>query len=266
MSTIRESSSFASTGFALTEQSAVEQVNGLIEVQCRFVTTASRRDSFAAQFYPDSPPPKHPPCVNPAELVTNRLYMRQRSIKQENGLVTIDAQYVGAWQRAGYAGYYMTSERSGPFIGITAYAVAYLAPGEPRLFVKTQPVSRLYWWEYFVNEITVEYTQIGNEASAALPTFAQEDLWVYNKLIEASGTNASLSHTKDVVFGSQLGTLQGTGAGTIVYAPNYSLTVTSAPARPEWLNTYIGPTPIGTEEPTAFITPTVRIKKVRYSL
>ena len=102
-SIVHRSPSFAARGFAIVSHSAVEQVNGLIEVQCRYVTTANRAADFSSKFYPDAPPPLHPPCVQTADLITGRLYMRNRQISQANGLVTVDAEYVGGFIRQGGA-------------------------------------------------------------------------------------------------------------------------------------------------------------------
>jgi hypothetical protein len=249
-SLIVSSPSFAARGFALTEHSAVEQSNGLLEARVRYVTTVANRDQFAARFFPDAPPPIHPPCVNASELVTGRLYMVNRSISQANGLVTVDAEYAGAWQRQGASGYYLTQDRTGPFKGSTIYSIGSFELGEVTIFFNDIPATRIYNFDYYINETVVEYAQVGNTPPLGLPTFGFEDLFVFLKLTGAFGANASIQHGQDIIFGSQLSIFP---AGVVL------------PARPETLIKDVQePKPV--EEPAIFITPTVRIKKIRYAV
>jgi hypothetical protein len=109
-STIIGSTSWNSTGLVLSAQSAQEQVTGLVNVQVTYVAPVTKQSQASAKFYTDAPPPIFPSVVLRSELVTNNLYLVDRTIERANGLLTIQANYVGALQRAGFKGYYLREQ------------------------------------------------------------------------------------------------------------------------------------------------------------
>jgi hypothetical protein len=109
--TIIGNSEWTSRGLVLTAQDAQEQVNGLVNVQVTYVGPASRHDQISREFYQDAPPPIWPSVVSRGELVTNRLYMESRSVSRANGLTTVQANYVGGLQRAGFRGYFLSEQQ-----------------------------------------------------------------------------------------------------------------------------------------------------------
>lgn len=81
---------------ALVSQNATEQSNGLVEVSVEYSAVASDRDDVLALFKTDMPPPIVPSIVDHYTLQTERLYLRNYSYAQANGMLTISASYVGA--------------------------------------------------------------------------------------------------------------------------------------------------------------------------
>jgi hypothetical protein len=106
-STIIGSAAWNSTGLVLCQQSAQEQITGLVNVQLTYVCPASKQHALARNFYLDAPPPIFPSVVSRAELLTNNLYMVNRSVQTANGLCTITADYAGGLRRAGFVGYFL---------------------------------------------------------------------------------------------------------------------------------------------------------------
>jgi len=99
-SIVIKSSAFQSVGIVLADQQVAEEASGLVSVSVRYVTTPSKRDAVAKLFYPGARPPIFPSAVNKEELQARNLFLVDRSIKQSNGLVEIDAKYAGALSRA----------------------------------------------------------------------------------------------------------------------------------------------------------------------
>jgi len=99
-SIVIQSSAFQSVGIVLADQQVEEEASGLVSVAVRYVTTPSKRDAVAKLFYPGARPPIFPSAVNKEELQARNLFLVDRSIKQSNGLVEIDAKYAGALSRA----------------------------------------------------------------------------------------------------------------------------------------------------------------------
>jgi hypothetical protein len=107
------SSQLASRKLALTSQSSAEANNGLVTVSLQFVTTAAMRDAAARSFYVDAPPPIWPSSIVRDELLGRQLFMTDRDISQENGLVTISASYVGGLnRRSSFVGF--SADRQSP--------------------------------------------------------------------------------------------------------------------------------------------------------
>jgi hypothetical protein len=74
----------------------VEQSTGLVEVSVEYSTVASNRNAVFAMFKTDSQPPIHPNIVDLEKLQTRRLYLRDFSSTQSNGMLQISVTYVGA--------------------------------------------------------------------------------------------------------------------------------------------------------------------------
>jgi hypothetical protein len=106
-STVIGNATWNSTGLVLSQQSAQEQTTGLVNVQLTYVCPASKQHALARNFYLDAPPPIFPSVVSRAELLTNNLYMVNRSVQTANGLCTITADYAGGLRRAGFVGYFL---------------------------------------------------------------------------------------------------------------------------------------------------------------
>ncbi len=247
--TIIESAEFMQRGIAVTSSSCAEQVNGLVEVQVRYTIPKSKQSQIDRLFYVDAPPPLYPSCISKASLLTNRLYMATRSVSSDSGFLVIDASYVGALARPGSPGYYLTEEKAPITIGTNFYAIGYIVLGEPFSSVNGVPASRVYNFEYFSKEITVEYVEISNTTAAAVPQFAFADLFVFVKLLSVFGPGASMLHSEEIIFGSQVGSIPG-----------------PLGPRSETLISAFNKTPIKTQEPSTFLTPTVKVAKIRYSL
>jgi hypothetical protein len=249
--TIVQSPGFLQRGIALNSSSCVEQVNGLIEVQARFTIPKSRQAEIDRLFFVDAQPPIDPSCVTKASLLTQRLYMVSRTVSSENGFLVIDAWYVGALARPGSRGFYLTEGKGSILQGANVYSIAYFILGEPYTLFGGLYASRVYNLEYFVKEITVEFVEISNLTATSIPEFTFDDLFVFVKLLSVFGPGASMLDSQAVVFGSQVGVVpSAAGIGP----------------RPETLISTFNTKPIRTQEPSSFITPTVKIAKIRYTL
>jgi hypothetical protein len=251
--TIVQSPAFAQRGIALNESSCVEQVNGLIEVQARFTIPKSRQAEIDRLFFVDAQPPIDPSCVTKASLLTQRLYMVARSVTSESGFLVIDASYVGALARPGSQGFYLTEEKGAILRGTNLYSIPYMVPGiESFVIVEGYGfASRVYTFEYFNKEITVEFVQISSLTATAIPELTFDDLFVFVKLLSVGGPDASLLDSQAAIFGSQLRVIPS---------------VDGLGPRAETLISTFNKTPVRTVEPATFVTPTVKIAKVRYSL
>jgi hypothetical protein len=249
--TIVKGSLFSSRGIVLASSSCVEQVNGLVEVQTRWFVDKARQTEIDRLFFVDAQPPTEPGCITKSSLLTQRLYMVTRSVSSENGFLVVEASYVGALARPGSRGYYLTEEKGAILRGTNFYAVPYAIAGEPFVFVGPVPASRGYVFDYYNKEITVEYVEIDNLTATAIPELTFDDLFVFVKLINVFGSGASMLDSLAVMFGSQLGVLPGAaGLGP----------------RAEFLATNYNRKVVRTQEPSSFLTPTVRIAKVRFTL
>jgi hypothetical protein len=99
-SIVIQSEAFRVAGLVLQSQSVTEDATGLVSASITYITTPSKRNSVARLFYPDSQPPIFPSSINKDELQGRNLFLVDRSIDQFGGLVTIQAKYVGALNRA----------------------------------------------------------------------------------------------------------------------------------------------------------------------
>jgi hypothetical protein len=249
--TIVKGSVFSSRGIVLASSSCVEQVNGLVEVQTRWFVDKARQTEIDRLFFVDAQPPSDPGCITKSSLLTQRLYMVSRSVTSENGFLAIDASYVGALARPGSRGYYLTEEKGPIERGTNFYALPYAILGSVTVFAESVPASRGYVFDYFTKEITFEYVEINKLTATAIPEPTFNDLFVFVKLIGVFGEGASMLDSLDVIFGSQarvLPSLAGLGPRQEVLRSNYNKI------------------PVRTAEPSSFLTPTVKIAKVRFTL
>lgn len=95
-SIVYRSPSITAQRLALVSQNLTEQANGLVEVNVEYCTVVSDRARVLPLFKTDAPPPIIPDIVNLDALQTRRLYLRNFSTAQANGMLTISASYVGA--------------------------------------------------------------------------------------------------------------------------------------------------------------------------
>ena len=229
----------------------------MVEVQTRWFVDKTRQTEIDRLFFVDAQPPSDPGCITKSSLLTQRLYMTSRSVTSENGFLAIDASYVGALSRPGSRGFYLTEEKSPVKRGTNFYAIPYFVQGDPFLTLGSQvlvdgvPASRGYVFDYFNKEISVEYVEINKLTATAIPELTFNDLFVFVKLINVFGFGSSMLDSLAVIFGSQLRVLPsagGLGPRQETLGQNYNKTV------------------IRTVEPSSFLTPSVKIAKVRFSL
>ena len=105
--TVIGSAEWNTRGIVLSRQTSQEQVNGLVNVQVEYSIPASKQYQIDRMFYVDAPPPIWPTVVNRAEMLTNNLYMVNRSVSRGNGLIIVNAEYVSGLNRGGFRGYFL---------------------------------------------------------------------------------------------------------------------------------------------------------------
>jgi hypothetical protein len=239
--TIVQSPAFAQRGIALNESSCVEQVNGLIEVQARFTIPKSRQAEIDRLFFVDAQPPIDPSCVTKASLLTQRLYMVTRSVTSESGFLVIDASYVGALARPGSRGFYLTVAKGSTLAGFTLQGIGFGLE-----VIGYGSAQKAYFFDYFVNEITVEFVEIGNATASAIPEFTISDVFSLVK-VKTAFIGSSSVPTSTLTAEQVLGDYDFNSPNYLVGA-SFSTTL------------------LRTQEPATFLTPTVKVAKVRYSM
>jgi len=93
---IHRSALMQSRKVALTSQDFVEQGNGLVQVALGYTAAASDAASVLPLFRVDSQPPINPSMISLNGLQSQKLYMTTFTSSQQNGLLQINASYVGA--------------------------------------------------------------------------------------------------------------------------------------------------------------------------
>jgi hypothetical protein len=93
-STIIKKRAFSEKGIVLTSEDVQEQGNGLVTASLNFVVDADKANSFT--FTLDDPPPIYPRAIERSRLQAQALFMKDRSVRYENGFVYVQAQYAGA--------------------------------------------------------------------------------------------------------------------------------------------------------------------------
>jgi hypothetical protein len=154
--------------------------------------------------------------------------MVTRSVTSESGFLVIDASYVGALARPGSRGFYLT-EGKGPIGGGFSLLGQFITT--TLQFEISSFAPKVYFYRYFSKEITVEYVEIGNKTAAAIPEFTFFDLFVLVEIINVYNGASKLDQP----------------------AQMFNETYSSLPFN-------------RTQEPASFLTPTVKIAKIRYSL
>jgi hypothetical protein len=236
-STIIGSASWNATGLVLSAQSAQEQVTGLVNVQVTYVAPVTKQAQASAKFYTDAPPPIWPSVVSRSELVTNNLYLVDRTIERANGLVTIQANYAGALQRAGFRGYYLREQ-----IEPRRRALSYNYSNEVTLVSQFDPTGTLR--RVTVPQIVlyderlkvVEFVRIGRAQAVSPPVFFRADM-------------ASVAKNPEAAAAADLWIVTGP---TEALAAGYL--------------SFEKTTPITPTEGTTYVTPTVEVVSLTYRL
>jgi hypothetical protein len=203
-STVIGNATWNSTGLVLSQQSAQEQVTGLVNVQLTYVCPASKQHTLARSFYLDAPPPIWPSVITRAELLTNNLYMTTRTVERLNGLCYIRAEYAGGLRRAGFRGYFQREtlelrKRASSYNYVTASTQVISGFGSVGSIIvlvtdpagnqrrATLPVNFTY--DERIQQLA--FVRIGQEQAVSLPAFYRADL-VALAPRSASAANADL--------------------------------------------------------------------------
>lgn len=93
---VYQSAKMAAARLSLVAQSVVEQTNGLVEVSVQYAAIAANASKVLPFFKTDAQPPIHPSIVNLDNLQTRRLYLRDFNSTLANGMLKLNATYVGA--------------------------------------------------------------------------------------------------------------------------------------------------------------------------
>jgi len=183
--TVIGSAEWNTRGIVLSGQTAQEQVNGLVNVQVEYAIPASKQYQIDRMFYVDAPPPIWPTVVNRAEMLTNNLYMVQRSISRGNGLVTVNAEYVSGLKRAGFNGYFLKTQKE-PNKSAVGYMLGPVPTGPFPPGYTGITIFRTSLGDFTVREIgffsfelitrTYEFVQIGEATAVRLPKVTRNDL------------------------------------------------------------------------------------------
>jgi hypothetical protein len=236
-STIIGSASWNSTGLVLSAQSAQEQVTGLVNVQVTYVAPVTKQSQASAKFYTDAPPPIWPTVVLRSELVTNNLYLVDRTIERANGLLTIQANYVGALQRAGFKGYYLR-EQVEPRRRALSYnytnTASLVSQYDPTGALRRVTVPKIVIYDERLK--VVEFVRIGRAQAVSPPTFFRADM-------------ASVAKNATAAAAADLWTVTGPSA-----------------AKVEGFLSFEKTTPITPTEGSTYITPTVQAISLSYRL
>lgn len=267
-STIIGSTTWNSTGLVLSAQSAQEQVTGLVNVQVTYVAPATKQTQASAKFYLDAPPPIWPSVVSRSELVTNNLYLVDRTIERANGLVTIQANYAGALQRAGFRGYYLR-EQLEPTKRGQAYNYGNSTLGIFTAYVPGGGTRRVGFNTAFIYDERikiVEFVRIGREQAVTLPVFTRSDL-----ASVLTQQRAGIYSTG--VFGSGAAVVTAGGSGGFSSdAPAAAATADLwvASGSPEALRagllSFEKTTPVPSTESAEYVTPTIQVVTLTHRL
>jgi|GEM_PF-6426946 len=257
-STIIGSTSWNATGLVLSAQSAQEQVTGLVNVQVTYVAPATKQAQASAKFYLDAPPPIWPSVVYRSELVTNNLYLVDRTIERANGLVTIQANYAGALQRAGFRGYYLR-EQLEPTKRGQAYNYGDSTLGIFTAYVPSGGTRRVSFNTAFIYDERikiVEFVRIGRDQAVTLPTFFRSDL------------ASVLTQQRGGIYYASSNTSGGFSSDAPEAAATADLWIASgsSEALRAGLLSFEKTTPVPSTESAEYVTPTVQVVSLTYRL
>jgi hypothetical protein len=236
-STIIGSTSWNSTGLVLSAQSAQEQVTGLVNVQVTYVAPVTKQAQASAKFYTDAPPPIWPSVVSRSELVTNNLYMVDRTIERANGLVTIQANYAGALQRAGFRGYYLREQvepRRRAFSYNYSNDATLVSQPDPTGVARRVTVPQIVLYDERLK--IVEFVRIGRAQAVSPPVFFRADM-------------ASVAKNPEAAAAADLWIVSGPTEALVAGFLSFEKT-----------------TPITPTEGTTYVTPTVEVVSLTYRL
>jgi hypothetical protein len=268
-STVIGNATWNSTGLVLSQQTAQEQVTGLVNVQVTYVAPVTKQSQVSAKFYTDAPPPIFPSVVLRSELVTNNLYLVDRTIERANGLLTIQANYVGALQRAGFKGYYLREQNEYGKLG-QAYNYGRSRFGPLTAYVPgggTREVGFNTSFVYDERLKVVEFVRIGRQQSVTLPTFYRADL--VSVLTQKQSGISSYSNISGGGF-----SLSG-GVGSWRFSSDAPQAVATADlwiasgsdaALRAGLLSFEKTTPVPSTESAEYVTPTVQIVTLTHRL
>jgi hypothetical protein len=239
-------------GIILSRQSAQEQVNGLVNVQAEYSIPASKQYQIDRMFYVDAPPPIWPTVVNRAEMLTNNLYMTQRSISRANGLVIVNAEYASGLKRAGFRGYFVretveTGKKATAYNYITIAqggtpgVVTVIRTPAPNSVLRNTDIGSLFIYDERIK--TVEFVAIGGQSSATAPTFTREALASTLGSVGGFGATTNTAGSADV---------WRTGGPIELYAAG--------------LLSFEKDTPVIPLESAEFLTPSVQVVTLTYRL
>lgn len=236
-STIIGSTSWNATGLVLSAQSAQEQVTGLVNVQVTYVAPVTKQAQASAKFYTDSPPPIWPSVVSRSELFTNNLYLVDRTIERANGLVTINANYAGALQRAGFRGYYLR-EQIEPCRRAFSYnystAATLVSQIDPTGTMRRVTVPQIVLYDERLK--VVEFVRVGRAQAVSPPVFFRADM-------------ASVAKNPEAAAAADLWLVTGPRDALLAGYLAFEKT-----------------TPITPTEGTTYVTPTVEVVSLTYRL
>lgn len=256
------------TGLTITAQSSQEQTNGMVNVQVTYVAPATRQAQASAKFYLDAAPPIWPSVVERSEVVTNNLYMVDRTIERANGMVTINANYAGALQRAGFRGYYLREQVEYGKLA-QAYNYGQSTIGTFFAYIPSGGLASVGFNTSFIYDERikiVDFVRIGRAQAVTLPTFHRSEL------------ASILSQNRNGIFTTGV---TGSGAGLIVSggsggfnsdapqaASSADLWIASGPpeATRAGLLSFEKTTPVPSTESVEYITPTVQIVSAVFRL
>ena len=236
-STIIGSTSWNATGLVLSAQSAQEQVTGLVNVQVTYVAPVTKQTQASAKFYTDAPPPIWPSVISRSELVTNNLYLVDRTVERANGLVTIQANYAGALQRAGFGGYYLREQiepRRRAFSYNYSNDATLVSQPDPTGVARRVTVPQIVIYDERLK--VVEFVRIGRAQAVSPPVFFRADMASVAKNPEAAAA-------ADLWIVS--GPTEALAAGYLSFEKTTAITPT---------------------EGTSYVTPTVEVVSLTYRL
>lgn len=173
-SVVYQSASMQALRLALVSQSISEEPTGLVTASVGYTTLPEYRNRISPLFVVDNEPPMYPSAISRDELLTNRLYLRDRVIEQSNGLVHISATYVGGLNRGGdyvYCTLEPESDKTVTFISDPFTIQIYNGQGLQSSVVDNATNGYTYTFSRIV--ATYEFVGVGDQFSYTARTLPQ---------------------------------------------------------------------------------------------